>query len=63
MTTSSFLAEYSPSDLHDLDNLCRAAELAELTPIIKIDQAAARTWRSGPSAPDFKASCSPIAAR
>jgi len=35
-----FLAEYSPSDLHDLDNLCRAAELADLTPIIKIDQAA-----------------------
>jgi len=34
-----FLAEYSPSDLHDLDNLCRAAELADLTPIIKIDQA------------------------
>jgi len=35
-----FLAEYTPYDLHDLDNLCRAAELAELTPIIKIDQAA-----------------------
>jgi len=34
-----FLAEYSPNDLHDLDNLCRAAELADLTPIIKIDQA------------------------
>jgi hypothetical protein len=35
-----FLAEYFPSDLHDLDHLCRAAELADLTPIIKIDQAA-----------------------
>jgi 4-hydroxy-2-oxoheptanedioate aldolase len=34
-----FLAEYAPSNLHDLDNLCRAAELADLTPIIKIDQA------------------------
>ena len=34
-----FLAEYSPYDLHDLDNLCRAAELADVTPIIKIDQA------------------------
>jgi 4-hydroxy-2-oxoheptanedioate aldolase len=34
-----FLAEYAPSDLHDLDNLCRAAEVAGLTPIIKIDQA------------------------
>jgi len=34
-----FLAEYAPSDLHDLDNLCRAAELANLTPIIKVDQA------------------------
>jgi 4-hydroxy-2-oxoheptanedioate aldolase len=34
-----FLAEYSPFDLHDLENLCRAAELADLTPIIKIDQA------------------------
>jgi 4-hydroxy-2-oxoheptanedioate aldolase len=34
-----FLAEYSPSDLHDLENLCRAAELADVTPIIKIDQA------------------------
>ena len=34
-----FLAEYSPSHLGDLDNLCRAAELADLTPIIKIDQA------------------------
>lgn len=35
-----FLAEYSPYDLHDLDSLCRAAELADLTPIIKLDQAA-----------------------
>jgi len=34
-----FLAEYVPADLHDLDNLCRAAEVADLTPIIKIDQA------------------------
>ncbi len=34
-----FLAEYVPFDLHDLENVCRAAELADLTPIIKIDQA------------------------
>jgi 4-hydroxy-2-oxoheptanedioate aldolase len=34
-----FLAEYSPFDLHDLEHLCRAAEVADLTPIIKIDQA------------------------
>jgi len=39
-----FLAEYTPYDLHDLDNLCRAAELADLTPIIKIDQAAGEYW-------------------
>lgn len=35
-----FLAEYAPSDLHDLDHLCRAAELANLTAVIKLDQAA-----------------------
>ncbi len=34
-----FLAEYAPFDLHDLENICRAAEVADLTPIIKIDQA------------------------
>jgi 4-hydroxy-2-oxoheptanedioate aldolase len=34
-----FLAEYAPFDLHDLENICRAAEVAGLTPIIKIDQA------------------------
>ena len=33
-----FLAEYAPYDLHDLDNLCRAAELHGLTAIVKIDQ-------------------------
>jgi 4-hydroxy-2-oxoheptanedioate aldolase len=39
-----FLAEYSPYDLHDLENLCRAAELAGVTPIIKVDQAANEYW-------------------
>lgn len=39
-----FLAEYSPFDLHDLDNLCRAAELAGVTPIIKVDQATNEYW-------------------
>lgn len=33
-----FVAEYGPSDLHDLDNLCRAAELFGLGSMIKIDQ-------------------------
>lgn len=35
-----FVAEYGPSDLHDLDNLCRAAELYNLGSMIKIDQSA-----------------------
>lgn len=34
-----FVAEYAPYDLHDLDNLCRAAELHELGTMIKVDQA------------------------
>ena len=34
-----FVAEYAPYDLHDLDNLCRAAELHELSTMIKVDQA------------------------
>ena len=33
-----FLAEYAAFDLHDLDNLCRAAELHGLGSMIKIDQ-------------------------
>ncbi|MAG36620.1 MAG: 2,4-dihydroxyhept-2-ene-1,7-dioic acid aldolase [Dehalococcoidia bacterium] len=33
-----FVAEYAPYDLHDLDNLCRAAELYDLGTMIKIDQ-------------------------
>jgi 2-keto-3-deoxy-L-rhamnonate aldolase RhmA len=33
-----FLAEYAPYDLHDLDGLCRAAELHDLTTIVKVDQ-------------------------
>ena len=33
-----FVAEYGPSDLHDLDNLCRAAELHGMGAMIKIDQ-------------------------
>ena len=35
-----FVAEYGPSDLHDLDNLCRAAELYNMGTMIKIDQSA-----------------------
>ncbi|MCB0021285.1 MAG: hypothetical protein KDE09_25990, partial [Anaerolineales bacterium] len=30
-----FVAEYGPYDLHDLDNLCRAAELHNLGTMIK----------------------------
>ena len=33
-----FVAEYGPFDLHDLDNLCRAAELSGLSSMIKVDQ-------------------------
>ena len=33
-----FVAEYGPFDLHDLDNLCRAAELHGLSSMIKVDQ-------------------------
>ena len=33
-----FLAEYVSYDLHDLDNFCRAAELHDLSSIIKVDQ-------------------------
>lgn len=34
-----FVAEYGPYDLHDLDNLCRAAEIYNLGTMIKIDWA------------------------
>lgn len=33
-----FLAEYAAFDLHDLDGLCRAAELHGLSTMIKVDQ-------------------------
>jgi 2-keto-3-deoxy-L-rhamnonate aldolase RhmA len=33
-----FLAEYSPFDLHDLENFARAAELKEISSMIKVDQ-------------------------
>ncbi len=33
-----FSAEYAPFDLYDLDNLCRAAELYNLSSMIKVDQ-------------------------
>jgi 2-keto-3-deoxy-L-rhamnonate aldolase RhmA len=33
-----FVAEYGPSDLHDLDNMCRTSELYGLGSMIKIDQ-------------------------
>ena len=33
-----FLAEYAPFDLYALDNFCRAAELYDLSTVIKVDQ-------------------------
>lgn len=33
-----FLGEYGPFDLHDLDNLARAAELSGISTMMKIDQ-------------------------
>ncbi len=33
-----FLAEYAPFDLYSLDNFCRAAELHDMSSMIKIDQ-------------------------
>jgi 2-keto-3-deoxy-L-rhamnonate aldolase RhmA len=33
-----FLAEYAPFDLYTLDNFCRAAELFDMTTMIKVDQ-------------------------
>ena len=33
-----FVAEYAPFDLYTLDNFCRAAELHDLSTMIKIDQ-------------------------
>ena len=33
-----FVAEYGPSNLHDLDNMCRTAELFKMGSMIKIDQ-------------------------
>jgi 4-hydroxy-2-oxoheptanedioate aldolase len=32
-----FVAEYGPYDLHDLDNMCRAAELLDVDMMIKVD--------------------------
>lgn len=34
---AEFVAEYAPYTLHDLDNLCRAAELFDLGMMIKVD--------------------------
>ena len=33
-----FVSEYAPFDLHDLDHLCRAAEIFDLGTMIKVDQ-------------------------
>ena len=33
-----FVAEYGPSDLHDLDNMCRTSELFNMGSMLKIDQ-------------------------
>ena len=34
-----FVAEYAPYDLYDFDNICRAAELYDMSSMIKVDQA------------------------
>ncbi len=41
-----FLGEYAPYDLYDLDNLARAAELVNISSMIKIDQEP-RTYIAG----------------
>jgi 2-keto-3-deoxy-L-rhamnonate aldolase RhmA len=33
-----FVGEYGPFDLHDLDNLCRAADIYDMSMMIKVDQ-------------------------
>ena len=33
-----FVGEYGPYDLHDLDNMCRAADLYNMSMMIKVDQ-------------------------
>ena len=33
-----FMSTYAPYDLYDLDNMCRAAELHDLSSMIKVDQ-------------------------
>src|SRR2546428_13252518 len=33
-----FVGEYGPYDLHDLDNMCLAAELYDMSMMIKVDQ-------------------------
>jgi 2-keto-3-deoxy-L-rhamnonate aldolase RhmA len=33
-----FVAEYTPYTLHDLDNICRAVELFDMSAMIKVDQ-------------------------
>ena len=58
-----FVAEYGPSDLHDLDNMARAAELFEMGMMIKVDQSTRRISRSARSVLDSAACCSPTPAR
>src|SRR5713101_4390395 len=33
-----FVGEYGPYDLHDLDNMCRAADLYNMSMLLKVDQ-------------------------
>ena len=33
-----FVGEYGPYDLHDLDNMCRAADLYNMSMMLKVDQ-------------------------
>ena len=58
-----FLAEYAPFDLYSLDNFCRAAELYDMSAMIKIDQEPRSFLAQRGIGEAFRASCSQIADR
>src|SRR5881396_3821049 len=57
-----FVGEYGPFDLHDLDNLARAADIYNMSMQLKVDQEPRGFSRSGGSGPASTASCSPTVA-
>ena len=56
-----FVGEYGPYDLHDLDNLCRAAEVHNMSMMIKVDQEPRGFSPNALLAPVFIVYCSLIA--